>query len=166
MTNPENMTIGQLIRALKPAQLWGLLVLIFGLVSGAATTSYKVSASIKEAEVAKHQIQIDALQSKERNFRGLQTKERFMALYLKYLIAEEEARSNPTEENKHLLREIGDGFTAHIETLLSQGEDAREEIDLTGLYLGKSAGRTATVKFGYDGTVWPLPSEFGFYAAH
>ena len=164
MKKLESMTLGELIRAMKPAQFWGLLVILFGLVSGAAGTGYKISSSIKESDIAKHQIRIEQLQSKERNFLGLQTKERFLSLYLKYMIAEEDARIDPTEEKQSLLTETGEGFTSYIESLLRRGEETREEIDISGLYLGKGAGRTATVKFGYDGTVWPVPSEFGFHA--
>jgi hypothetical protein len=44
-------------------------------------------------------------------------------------------------------------------------------VDVRGLRLGKPA-RTdttarydATVRFAYDGTVWPVPARFGFAAA-
>jgi hypothetical protein len=166
MIKPENMTLGQLIRGLKPGQFWAFLVILFGLVSGAAGTGYKVCSNVKQSEIAEYQTQIGQLKSKEQSFRGLQTKERFVSLYLKYVIAKEEAHSNPTEENQRLVVEIGVGFRSYIESLLARGEEAREEIDLSGLYLGKGAGKTATVKFGYDGTVWPVPSEFGLHAQY
>ena len=52
-----------------------------------------------------------------------------------------------------------------IKELLERGEESADDIDLRGLFLGKTPGKQATVKFGYDGSVWPLPNEFGFAAA-
>ena len=57
-------------------------------------------------------------------------------------------------------KEAGEYLRDSIEELLKRGEEAKHAVSL-----GKSGGKEATVKFGYDGTVWPVPIEFGFAAA-
>ena len=69
-----------------------------------------------------------------------------------------------SEKKREDVDEAGVHLRSYIEELLKRGEDAGDEIDLRGLFLGKSPGKKATVKFGYDGSVWPLPPEFGFAA--
>jgi hypothetical protein len=56
-------------------------------------------------------------------------------------------------------------YRAHVMQMVTRGEEASDEIDLRGASLGKSGTDDVSVKFGYDGSVWPLPKELGLAAA-
>lgn len=163
--NLESLTMFQILTSLKPAQIWTILVIVFGLLSGSFGLGYKLKSSIAESEIAKYESELTTFQEKTKQFRGLQTKERFLALYLRYLIAKDVHARSAMEETKKSVDEAASHFKSYIDKLLERGEEVADEIDLRGLFIGKSGKKTdVTVKFGYDGSVWPLLGEFGFYA--
>ena len=125
---------------------------------------YKANALKAEAEIAKYQNEIATLKTQTKQFLGLTTKERFLSAYLKYTIAKRDHELSPSDQTQETLQELFTQFRAYIQSLLERGEKARDEIDLRGLFLGKGAGKMANVKFAYDGSVWPVPPEFGFAA--
>ena len=160
-----DITVSGLLGALKPAQLWILIAVIFALISGAFGLGYKANALKTEVEIAKYQNEIATLKMQTKQFLGLTTKERFLSAYLKYMLAKRDHQLSPSDQTQETLKEIMTQFRAYIQSLLERGEKARDEIDLRGLFLGKGAGKMANVKFAYDGSVWPVPPEFGFFAA-
>jgi hypothetical protein len=189
LTDIASLSILQLIYLLKPGQLWGLLIVLFGLLSGSFGLGYKISSLVTEvdvvryrtesaglreqielvrmaskAEVERYKTETASLHDKIKQFRAIQTKERFLALYLRYLIAKSALASEDSEENREAVQVAGDNLSTYITKLLARGDEASEEIDLRGLFLGKTGGKKATVKFGYDGSVWDVPPEFGFAA--
>ena len=103
----------------------------------------------------------ERLETKLAEFRGLQTKERFLALYLRYLIARENLQAERNEENQREIDEALRAYRRYVLKLHGRDEEARDEIDLRGVVLGKGGGKDVTVKFGYDGSVWALPRELG-----
>jgi len=147
----EKLTIGRLFREMRPGQLWTVLVAVFGLVSGAFLLGSKLQMSTAD-------VRAERSEAKMAEFRGLQAKERFLALYLRYLIAKGKADDGATKEAL-------DAYQAYVHELLRRGEETSDEIDLRGAILGKSGIDEATVKFGYDGSVWPLPKELAFAAS-
>lgn len=153
----ESLTISQIMTSMKPAQIWGVLVIVFGLLSGSFGLGYKLKSSVSEAEVAKYKNTMS-------QFRGLQSKEKFLALYLRYMIATDKYEKSESEKDLTMKDVAASNFKKYIEEHLKRGEDAKDEIDLQGLFLGKGGTSEATVKFGYDGSVWPVPIEFGFAA--
>ena len=154
----DKLTMGQLVRGLKPSQFWAILVALFGLVAGAFTLGYELQLSTAE-------IRADRSDAKLAEFRGLQTKERFLALYLRYFIAKNNSQTEPSEENERGVDEARDAYFKYVMELLRRGEEARDEIDLRGVIIGKGGGKDVTVKFGYDGSVWVLPRELGLATA-
>ena len=160
----SDITVAGLLSSLKPAQLWSIIVIMFGLIGGSFGLGYKANTLRAESEIAKYENKIATLEMKSKQFLGLETKERFLAFYLRYLIAKLTHEASPSEDTEADMKKIGDNFSAFIEKLVKRGDDAGDEIDLRGLFLGKGGGRDATVKFGYDGSVWPVPPEFGFHA--
>jgi hypothetical protein len=185
----SSLTILQLLSLLRPAQVWAILGAIFVVLSGAFGLGYKLKGLVSEIEVVRyktenagfqdkmelielatkaqierHKTENASLREKIKQFRGMHTKERFLALYLRYLIAKEAYASNASEENQGAIEEAEYNFHDYVQELLDLGGEKSEEIDLTGLLLGKGSGKQAWVKFGYDGSIWSLPPELGFAA--
>lgn len=163
-TDVGALSIGRLLAALGPKQVWGLLAAAFALLSGSFGLGYKTSSAVSESAIAVCKADNSKLSGQITAFRAIQTKEKFLALYLRYMLSKEVHDKNASEESVRALDEAKEQLRFYIETLLKRGEDAADEIELKGLFLGKSAGKQATVKFGYDGSVWPVPTAFGFAA--
>ncbi|MFQ6111576.1 MAG: hypothetical protein ACE5LX_06040 [Nitrospinota bacterium] len=160
------MTIRQLISRLRVAQLWGVLVVIAALIGGSFSLGYKLSSSAAEVKTSKLERQVSALQENVKRFRGLESKERFLALYLRYLLAKGSLAKANTPENQETLRVSAEAFEKLILKLWQRHEEAKEELEIRGLIIGKGARATdATVKFIYDGSIWPIPPEFRVAAA-
>lgn len=155
----DKLTVGQILKGLSPGQFWAVVGAVFFLVAGAFGVGYKLQLSTSE-------IRAERSAAKLAEFRGLQTKERFLALYLRYLIAKGNLQAEENDENQRALIEARDAYFQYIQELLKRGEEARDEIDLRGVILGKGGGKDVTVKFGYDGSVWTLPRELGLATAN
>ena len=179
MTNKDgqadSMTVSELIASFRPKQLWILVVIAFGLLSGSFGLGYKASSYLSEAKIStsesefatvkmSYEGEIATLKAKANEFRGLQTKQRFLEFYIKYLLALKDYEKSQTNQDREVMTTIAGNFKNYIMELVQRGEDAKDEIDLRGLYLSKGSGREAFVKFGYDGSRWVLPEEFGFHA--
>jgi hypothetical protein len=157
-------TVAQLLKNLRPAQLWGFLTTVAALVTGAFGAGYKVhdlTSSVRATPVAAAAAALPALQ----------TKERFLSLYLRYLVAVTDRLDWAPADTAAAVEEAADSLRSYIQALLRRGPAAEGEVDLKGLILGKPARHDttakyeATVKFVYDGSVWPLPARFGFAPA-
>ncbi len=142
---------------MRPGQLWAILVILFGLLSGSFGLGYRVQAAVNESKINRYEATIQ-------DFRGIQTKERFLSLYLRYLIADSDKFELSPEERDKARATAREHYMAYVTDLLRKADDVKHEIDVTGLYLGKGGGKDASVKFGYDGSVWPVPPELGFAA--
>jgi hypothetical protein len=185
----SSLTILQILSMLRPAQLWAILGVFFAVLSGAFGLGYNLKGLVSEvqvvqyktenagfqerieliklaadAQIERYKMESASLKDKIKQFRGVQTKERFLALYLRYLIAKDINSADSSTINKGAVQEARYNFHAYVEELLNRGGQRSEEIDLTGLFLGKGSGAEAWVKFGYDGSIWSLPSELGFAA--
>jgi hypothetical protein len=160
----ESLTLSRILSSMKAGQLWMIVVIFAGIISGSFGLGYKLRSSVAESEIARIKTELTALQTSVKQFRGLQTKEIFLALYLRYLLAKEAQDRSASVENERAKEAAASNLKSYIQKLLERGEEAKDEIDLRGLFLGKSGGSEATVKFGYDGSVWPVPREFGFEA--
>ena len=167
MDNVENLTLRQIFGALKPSHVWSIILVLAAVLSTTAGVSYKLRSTMADNQLAAAEAglrgELEECRSAQSNFRGLQTKERFLALYLKYFLARQDHEANPTTTSEQFLQETEDGFRDYIFSLLDRGDEASDEIDLHGLYVGKSASAEASVKFGYDGSVWPVPNQFGLH---
>lgn len=154
----DKLTIGRILREMRPGQLWTTAAAIVALASGAFLLGYKLQLSTAD-------LRADRTEAKLAEFRGLQTKERFLAFYLRYLIAKERLAAESNEENRGAVEKARDAYREYAMELLKRGEEAEDEIDLRGAVIGKSGGEDVSVKFGYDGSVWPLPRELGLAAS-
>ena len=157
-----SFTLLQLFSRLKPAQTWAVITILFTVLGGTFGLGYKLSDFLAKSEAVSYKTEIASLKTKIVQFRAIQTKEKFLALYLRYSMAK--AAAEVSAENQEAINVAKSNLESYIEELLQRGEEAADEIDLRGLFLGKGGGKEATVKFGYDGSVWPVPSEFGFAA--
>ena len=84
---------------------------MFGLVVGSFTLGYKLQLSTAE-------IRAEQSDAKLAEFRGLQTKERFLVLYLRYLIAKNNSQTEPSEENERGVDEARDAFSSTFGSFL------------------------------------------------
>jgi hypothetical protein len=184
-----SLSILQLFYLLKPTQVWSILVVIFAVLSGSFSLGYKLKGLFseiqvveykaenagfrekielinlaKEAQIERYKTEKTSLSEKIKQFHGIRTKERFLALYLRYLIAKEAYAANASEETQGAIEEAQYNFDAYVRELLKRGGKTSEEIDLTGMFIGKGSGKQVWVKFGYDGSIWSLPPELGIAA--
>lgn len=185
----SSLTILRLLSLLRPAQVWAILGVIFAVLSGTFGLGYQLKGLVSEIEVVRYktenagfkdkieliklaaEAQIERyktkntlLREKIKQFRGAQTKEKFLSLYLRYLIAKKAYTANLSDKNRGEFVVAEYNFHENVQKLLDKGGKKSDEIDLTGLYLGKGSGKEAWVKFGYDGSIWWLPPELGFAA--
>jgi len=149
----EKLSIKELISRLKVGQFWGLLVIIFGLITGAFGLGYKTSSVVTEARLNIAQSQITELEttintkesdlSKVRSkLSRLNEKDRFFSLYLRYMIAKEEWGSDYDVDS----------------TRKAFDEYLQKRIDADKLIIKKGGGRLATIEFE-DQLPWRIPPE-------
>lgn len=150
--NPEKLTIKQLVGKLNVGQFWGLLGVMAGLVAGAFALGYKSSSMVTDPKLAEKDAQItvarlendkktEELKKATAETGDLGSKERFLSLYLRYLIADKNGDYTESRTARNALDEF-----------VGQFVDAKE------LVIHKGGGRLATIKFS-DGTSWELPAE-------
>ena len=126
-------------------------------LGGSFSLGYKLSSSVAEPKIAKLETQVATLRE---HFRGLELKERFLALYVRYLLAKENRAHVDTPENQETLHDTKEAFGNYIFNLWQRHEEAEEDFEIKGLVVGKGARPTeATGKFLYDDTIWPIPPE-------
>lgn len=97
------------------------------------------------------------LDAQEKRYRGLETKERIMSLYVRYLLAKAEG----TEEREYfsareaLDKALTDAWESYMKS------PATADVEVRGIVVGKGGlSEKATIKFIYDNTIWPIPSDF------
>ncbi len=173
-SDPTQLTVGDLFTRLRPAQVWSIVLVIGAVVSGAFGLGFKLGAGGLEAKVATMQAKFDgdasatkgeleALRTRAKNSRALEDKEKFLALYLRYMLAQDFARGHTEDEaakadvatTRAALEEV-----IHKGIAQREGDDG-DSLKYRGLVIGKGGGpRDATVTFVYDNTTWPIPREF------
>ena len=150
--NPEKLTVKQLFGKLNVGQFWGMLVVVAGLVASALALGYKASSMAtdpklaeKDAQLTVARLEIDKkteeLKKGAAETGDLGTKERFLALYLRYLIANKKGDYTESRTARNALDEF-----------------VRQFVDAKELVIHKGGGRLATITFS-DGTSWELPAE-------
>ena len=142
----DTLTVSQILKGLPARQAWGLLVVVIGFVAGAFTLGYKLQLSATEVQLEKKALEVES-------FRGLQAKERFLSLYLRYLIADNEAISQPTSDNSRNAGKAVTDLVIYVDVLVREGDATPGDVRI-----GKGGAMTS-ITFGYDGTVWKLPAE-------
>ena len=149
---PEELTLKQFFSRLQVGQAWALLGICAGLLAGAFVLGYKVDALVADAKLAEKDVQLTAsraaaeqatanLQKASTETGDAQTKEIFLSLYLRYLLAQQQ----PDAAERASTREAFDEFI-------------RQHVNAKALIIHKGGGHLATIKFS-DGTVWEIPKE-------
>lgn len=150
--SPEELTLKQFFSQLKLGQAWALLGVIAGLIAGAFALGYKADSMVTEPRLAEKDAQLTAarlavdkasgdLQKATAEAGDAGTKERFLSLYLRYLLAQK-----------------SDDVAARNATRQALDEFVRQFVDAKALVIHKGGGRLATIKFS-DGTSWEIPKE-------
>ena len=119
----SKITAGQLVSQLGIRQLWSVGIVIAGLLGGSFTLGYKVSSSVGEPRIAKLETQVDTLRE---CFRGLECKEKFLVLYVRYLLPKQNLAHVNTAENRQTLHKTGEAFENYLFNLWQRHEEAEE----------------------------------------
>ena len=150
--SPEELTLKQFFSKLKIGQAWALLGIIAGMNAGAFALGYKADSLVTELKLAEKEAQLTAarlavekatgdLQKATAEVGDAGTKERFLSLYLRYLLAQK-----------------ADDVAERAATRQALDEFVRQFVDAKALVIHKGGGHLATIKFS-DGTTWEIPKE-------
>ena len=118
---------------LKPAQVWTVITVLFAILGGSFGLGYKLRGLTSEAAPPSQTTGNGWTFRTKSGNSAIQVKEKFLALYLRYMIAQDAVTSKPFEENEKVKKEAGEYLRDFIEELLKRGEEAKDEIDLSGL---------------------------------
>ena len=139
--DPSRLSISRLLGSMTVGQVWAFAAAIFGLLAGSFTAGYQVSESL-------HVKSARDVTGLEDEVKGTAEKNRFLALYLRFMLAKDKldlsAYNANAREHFETTRDALDGFVG-------------ERVDSESLVLHKG-GSLATIRFK-DGTTWELPPE-------
>lgn len=76
-----------------------MITVLFAILGGSLGLGYKLSGLTAQAEIARIETEKAGLQDKYEDFRAVQTKEKFLALYLRYMIAKDAYSSSQSGED-------------------------------------------------------------------
>lgn len=149
----EKMSIGEIIPRLKVGQLWGALVIVGGLFTGAFILGYKTNTlatgaaqNAVQIDLDKARATLDSLQTELIAAKSVQKryrrKDRFLSLLLNYHL-----NGDTDSEVRKVLDE-------YVLKLVNESEN-----DASFVNVVKGQARQTTVVF-WDGSRWPVPEEF------
>jgi hypothetical protein len=147
-TDPTKLSIKELLGRMTVGQVWGIAAAIFALIAGSFTIGYKVSENLK----AKTTISVESL---EDEVTGLSEKNRFLGLYLRFMLA---------KNNLDLDNFDDDPWESYEKARDALDKFVRERVENESLILHKG-GDLATIRFK-DGTVWELPPDIHMIEEH
>ena len=139
--DPSRLSVTRLLGSMTVGQVWAFAAAIFGLLAGSFTAGYQVSESL-------HVKSARDLAGLEEEVEGSAEKNRFLALYLRFMLAKDQLDRTEHDENAW----------EHYETTRNALDRfVRERVDSESLILHKG-GSLATIRFK-DGTTWELPPD-------
>jgi hypothetical protein len=150
---PEKLSLKELLVRLPIGQLWGLIVVITGLIVGAARIGWSFRGTIEEAQIGRLMAEKSALEGrvasieqdqkdKGEELRQQQEKANFLTAYLRYIMARDQLDlSIPLDAARQAL----DGYI--------EGRVKQESV-----IIHKGQGRRAIAQLA-DGSQWPIPPE-------
>lgn len=156
----EKLSVSEFLRRLKIVQLWAVGVTVASLLAGTFGLGYKAAMTVNEAKLNAKDAEITDvkrdLETMKTELKAAHTKldeatdkDRFLSLYLRYLLAKETADSDPENEEKYRTYET---------TLKAFDNYIREQVDKEKLIIRKGGGRFAMIEFK-DETKWQIPPE-------
>jgi hypothetical protein len=160
----ESFTIKDIIVNLKPSQVWSIVLILVGIISGSVTLGYKLSSIRLERASITNQ-ELAALKNKERFLTLLH---RYNTAYEEWEIAVDNAVITEVGENPGLglskkqdaRIEANQALLNFIHDLIKKGEVIEDVNNMQGVTLGKGANSSnVTIKFNYDNTIWNLPED-------
>lgn len=165
------LSLGKLLSALTPPQLWGIIVVVFIMLSGAFGLGYKLRSTVTQVDIAKLQIEITNLKTETNNLRQksddllainkeLETKERFLTLYIRYMDAKGEWKKAQSDQELVVKRkEAARVLNSFVQDQLSQSSKKNSNKRIPVMRAGMGRTRDETVIIFNDGTKWALPFE-------
>ena len=174
----QKLTLRRLLLSMGLANFWKVFVAIVtatvAVIAFSGGVGYKIRDLIAVNEKTKHESQLSAKdqdiaaanskfeiaseerEKLEREIRALETKEKFLALYLHYCLAEWSPKAgvdwdNPSRELRLL--------SGYIKELVRRGEGS-DSIEARGGTIGKGGSTDdLTLRFNFDGSTWEIPKR-------
>ncbi|MBN1930863.1 MAG: hypothetical protein JW786_04555 [Desulfobacterales bacterium] len=151
----ECLSLGfwQLLKCLKPPQVWAFFAIISAFITAAFGYGYKFNLEKKPLKPQKNNKEIQLSQSEMKQFQALKEKEKFFKLYLNYLIAKENYLNSDSEEQTAIVESFRMPFKAYIQEMCQQLEKSSQQESTVGC---RGEGNNFIVKFNDDGSVWKI----------
>ena len=140
-----HLTIGDLLRRLRPAQLWAVGAAVVALIGG--TFVLGQSLGQYRAGVMEERLQL------------VESQEKFFVRYLRYLIAKDRLQRSSSAESERDFKLANDMFVRQIETWWTRQESFDGEIVLSQQIVRKGHDPTHSRVIFADETEWPIPPE-------
>lgn len=156
----DKLTFKDLFARVPVGQLWAFVGVIAGLTGGAFGGAWWIRGTIEETKTQTVVSKNEALEREllsianertddQEKTRQLHEKDRFLSLYLRYVMARDGVDASISEDSAR--KALDDCIEGHVD---------REK-----LIIHKGGGRLATVEFP-DGTIWTLPRELHMVEAN
>ena len=140
-SDPSKLSVKYLLESMTIGQALAFSAAMLGLLGGSYGIGYEISESLQvksERDLSSIEFEVE----------GLAEKNRFLALYLRFMVAKHQLDATGNYEDDYELYETTrDALNGFV----------RERVDSESLILHKG-GRLATIWFK-DGTVWELPPD-------
>jgi nitrate/nitrite-specific signal transduction histidine kinase len=161
----ENVSVRELILKMKIGQLWAIIVVIAGLITGSFTMGYKYNDSRNELKLISKEFELkqylaakdlelkqasSKLEEINNNLGELRKKDRFLSLFLRY---EQARRPQERQAAKKAL-------DSYINKFIDDADKAESKVKI-----GKGSGLQTTINFS-DGSTWTVPPDFSSATRH
>ena len=185
----SELSLGKLLSTLTPSQLWGLIGVVFIVLSGAFGVGYKLKSTIAQVDIARLQIDMSSLKADAKELgqksdqllvtnkelrqksddllvinKELETKERFLTLYIRYMDAKEAWKKTPSDQKLMAKRkDAARVLNTFVQEQLSQSskESSTKRVPVMRAGMGRTPDESVII-FS-DGTKWALPFEVAHY---
>lgn len=163
----EDLSIVQLLGRLKPPQLWSLVVIAFGIISGAFTLGYQISDYPNSLEIKRLQTKVEEQTANQRELQArLDTatiRQRFVSDYERYLLADYKAKNQATAEN---IEEAGRARTILVDQIYTWWQKQKNSSVLTAQRIAKGfeSGDSRLILMSGQSpeSIWVIPPEIKY----
>lgn len=156
LDDSQSLGFWQLLKRLKPPQVWAFFAIISAFITGAFGYGYKFNLEAKTSDAQNNTKEIQLSQNEMIQFQALKEKEKFLNLYLTYLIAKENYLNNSSEGKIAVVESFRMGFKAYIQELCQKLETETDSSQQKYMAVCQKEGNNFLMKFNYDGSVWAL----------
>jgi hypothetical protein len=140
-----DLTIGELLRRLRPVQIWAVGAAVVALIGGTFTLGQSLG-----------QYRASAM---EERLQLVESQEKFFVRYLRYLIAKDRLQRSTSTKSEQDFKLANDMFVRQIETWWTRQESFDGELELGQQIVRKGDDPTQSRVIFADETEWQIPPE-------